>query len=176
MDLFINFIIRSAIWIYPRYRPAETADTFTDLPSSSSSKIYAFISVSGADEPHTTQTATPHPHPSDSEEGRRHTEDIEAGLQALSLVKKYRAAVIADPTTPASTSLTADAVTTLIPAYTESRPYAASKVGPHSLSQYVHRLSYLRVAIMLTSVFGFCSDPSRARKIRHSSYGVYQYR
>ncbi|KAL8292674.1 hypothetical protein RQP46_001286 [Phenoliferia psychrophenolica] len=75
----------------------------------------------------------------DTPEGRAITAQIEAGLQALPLVASLRAAVVPDPTTPSTTSLNPSDTTKLVPAYTESRPYATSVPGPHSLSTYTLR-------------------------------------
>ncbi|KAK4703951.1 hypothetical protein P7C70_g2271, partial [Phenoliferia sp. Uapishka_3] len=85
------------------------------------------------------QAPTPVSPSANSPEGLAITSQIEAGLQSLPLVAQLRATRIPVPTTPSETSLAPATTTETIPAYTESRPYAASVPGPHSLSAYTLR-------------------------------------
>ncbi|KAI5480505.1 MFS polyamine transporter [Pseudohyphozyma bogoriensis] len=83
---------------------------------------------------------TPYAPPVDSREAKEETEIIEAGLQNLALVKQLRATRVPAPTSSATALSTPDATSPapLIPAYTESRPYATA-AGPHALTAFTLR-------------------------------------
>lgn len=90
---------------------------------------------------------TPAPDGVDTVEGIKHARELEQQLQNLAVVRQLRSERIQAPTagldtTPAPNStLTASAeantaITETVPKYTESRPYAATPPGPHSLTGY----------------------------------------
>lgn len=96
---------------------------------------------------------TGHPPPEDTPEHRAHTREIEREMLQLDLVKRLEAETIPAPaptvTNPSDSAsseaapLAAAPATTDAPAvvkkYTVSRPYAATRAGPHSLSAYTLR-------------------------------------
>ncbi|KAM0749748.1 Thioesterase/thiol ester dehydrase-isomerase [Meredithblackwellia eburnea MCA 4105] len=138
-----------------------TKPQFNTTSNSNSRKSFSFLSSSAfltvgllsgftlalvAPRPNLLALLFPVPTPvspgADTPEGRTITAQVEAGLQNLQLVKQLRAQLVPALQTqsPNETSLTSTEDTTeLVPAYTESRPYAASVPGPHSLSAYTLR-------------------------------------
>lgn len=93
-------------------------------------------------------------------EGRKWTAEIERGLQELKVVKELRGKMEK-----------VDGQEGEVRSWTESRPYATSVPGPHSLSAstYVPRRARPDLVLIL-------AQPSRARQVRHSPTGIHQRR
>lgn len=82
---------------------------------------------------------TPHSPPAASEEGLAWTAAVERGLQDLELVKGLRGETVEREVVEVETSLSGLGRTESVRKWTESRPYAASVPGPHSLSAHTLR-------------------------------------
>ncbi|GAA5877781.1 hypothetical protein JCM3774_000756 [Rhodotorula dairenensis] len=90
---------------------------------------------------------TGHPPPEDSAEHRAHTRQIEKEMLQLDLVKQLEAETVPAPVPSSSTETETETepasegapTAARVKKYTVSRPYAATRAGPHSLSAYTLR-------------------------------------